>query len=91
MTAEAKEGKQGLCDKKAIIGYVAGYVSSKIYVIWVPWKKEVIETADVIFDEDLIYRNDDAEAAVREETLVLAEVPPLLEEDNNNLLEFNTD
>ena len=91
MTAEAKEGKQGPCDKKAIIGYVAGYVSAKIYVIWVPWKKEVIETADVIFDEDLIYRNDDAEAAVREETLVLAEVPPLPEEDNDDLLEFDTD
>ena len=81
MTAEAKEGKQGLCDKKAIIGYVAGYVSSKIYVIWVPWKKEVIETADVIFDEEIVYRTNDIEAAVREETVVLAEVPPLPEED----------
>src|SRR5213083_1957701 len=70
---------------------MAGYVSSKIYVIWVPWKKEVVETADVIFDEDIVYRNDDVDAAVREETLVLAKAPPLLEKDTDDLLEFDTD
>ena len=55
MTADIKDGDQGPYDKKAIIRYLAGYVSSKIYMIWVPWKKEVIETADVIFDEEIIY------------------------------------
>jgi len=50
-------------------------------VVWVPWKQEVIETADVIFDEDITYRTDDIEAAVREEVVVLAEVLPLPEED----------
>ena len=45
----------------------------------------------MIFDEDIVYRNDDVDVAVREETLVLAEVPPLLEEDEDGLLEFDTD
>ena len=91
MTADAKNGEQGPCDKKAVIGYLAGYVSSKIYVVWVPWKQEVIKTADVIFDEDITYRTDDIEAAVREEVVVLAEVPPLPEEDQDDLFEFDTD
>ena len=60
-------------------------------MVWVPWKKEVIETADVIFDEDITFRTDDIEAAVREETVVLAEVLPLPEEDQDDLLEFDTD
>jgi len=45
----------------------------------------------VIFDEDIVYQNDDLDAAVRKETLVLAEVPPLPEEDQDDLLEFDTD
>ena len=91
MTADAKNREQGPYDKKAVIGYLAGYVSSKIYVVWVPWKQEVIETADVIFDEDITYRTNDIEAAVREEVVVLAEVPPLPEEDQDDLFEFDTD
>ena len=91
MIAKAKEGKQGPCDRKAIIRYMAGYISSKIYVVWVPWKKEVIETADVIFDEDIVYREDDIKAAIREETVVLTDVPPLPEEEEDDLLEFDTD
>ena len=70
---------------------MAGYISFKIYVIWVLQKKEVIETADVIFDEDIVYRNDDINTAVREETLVLTDMPLLLEEDNDDLFEFDTD
>jgi hypothetical protein len=45
----------------------------------------------VIFDEDITYRTDDIEAAVREEVVVLAEVPPLPEEDQDDLFEFDTD
>ena len=70
---------------------MAGYVSSKIYVIWVPWKEEVIEIADVIFDEEIVYRTDDIDAAVREKAVILIEVPPLPEEDRDDLLEFDAD
>ena len=51
----------------------------------------MVETADVIFDEDIVYRNDDIDTAVREETLVLAKALPLLEKDTDDLLEFDTD
>ena len=89
MTAEAKDGEQGPYDSKAVISYLAGYVSSKIYMVWIPWKKEVIETADVIFNEDIIYRDDDIGTAVREEIVVLADTPPLPEEDD--LYEFDAE
>ena len=81
MTADIKDGDQGPYDKKAIIRYLAGYVSSKIYMIWVPWKKEVIETADVIFDEEIIYWTNDIDTAVREKAVVLIEVPLFPKED----------
>ena len=45
----------------------------------------------MIFDEDITYRTDDIKAAVREEVVVLVEVPPLPEEDQDDLFEFNTD
>ena len=45
----------------------------------------------MIFDEDIVYREDDIEAAIREETVVLTDVPPLPEEEEDDLLEFNTD
>ena len=51
-------------------------------MVWIPWKKEVIETADVIFDEDIIYRDDDIGTAVREEVVVLADTLPLSKEDD---------
>ena len=45
----------------------------------------------MIFDEDITYQTNDIEAAIREEVVVLAEVPPLPEEDQDNLFEFDTD
>ena len=56
-----------------------------------PWKEEVIKTADVIFDEEIVYRTNDIDTAVREEVVVLVEVLPLPEEDQDDLLEFDTD
>jgi len=58
-------------------------------MVWIPWKKEVIETADVIFDEAIVYRDDDIEAAVREEIVILADTPPL--PDKDDLFKFDTD
>ena len=82
MIVEVKEGEQGPYDPKAIIGYLAEYVSLKIYMVQIPQKKEVIETADIIFNENIIYRDDDIRAAVREEVVVLVDMPPLPEEDD---------
>ena len=58
-------------------------------MVWIPWKKEVIETADVIFDEAIVYRDDDIKAAVREEIVILADTPPL--PDKDDLFKFDTD
>jgi len=36
---------------RAHIGYLIGYESTSIYRVWIPYKKKVISTRDVIFNE----------------------------------------
>ena len=43
--------KKQKLDAKAHIGYLVGYESTNIFRIWIPHKKKVISTRDVIFDE----------------------------------------
>ena len=43
----------------------------------------------MIFDEVIVYRDDDIEAAVREEIIILADTPPL--PDKDDLFKFDTD
>ena len=40
---------------RAHIGYLVGYDSTNIYRIWIPSKKTVLSTRDVIFDESRTY------------------------------------
>ena len=39
-------------DERAHIGHLVGYDSTNIFRIWVPSKRKIIRTRDVIFDED---------------------------------------
>jgi hypothetical protein len=45
-------GKLQKLAPKAHIGYLVGYESTSIYRIWIPYKKKVISTRDVLFNED---------------------------------------
>ena len=45
----------------------------------------------MIFNKDITYWTNDIKAAVREKIVVLVEVPPLPEEDQDDLFKFNTD
>jgi hypothetical protein len=40
---------------RAHIGYLVGYDSTNIFQIWIPSKKKVVRTRDIIFDETLFY------------------------------------
>ena len=40
---------------RALIGYLVGYDSTNIFRVWVPQKRKVIRSRDVIFDEDKRY------------------------------------
>ncbi|KAM4058347.1 reverse transcriptase (RNA-dependent DNA polymerase) [Hirsutella rhossiliensis] len=53
MTANAQLGlrKRWKLDPRAHIGYLIGYKSTNIFLIWVPLLKKVIATRDVVFDE----------------------------------------
>ena len=56
MTDDTRRGKSRLqrLDPKAWIGYLVGYRSSNIWRIWVPSMGKVINTRDVVFDEDCV-------------------------------------
>ena len=41
---------------KAHIGFLVGYDSTNIFLIWIPSQRKVIRTRDVTFDEDSSYR-----------------------------------
>ncbi|KAM4065904.1 integrase core domain-containing protein [Hirsutella rhossiliensis] len=53
MTANAQLGlrKRWKLDPRAHIGYLIGYKSTNIFLIWIPLLKKVIATRDVVFDE----------------------------------------
>jgi hypothetical protein len=57
MTPEAQDKKKRLqrFNPKAWIGYLVGYQSTNIYRIWVPSKNKVINSRDVIFDEETTF------------------------------------
>ena len=40
---------------RSLIGYLVGYDSTNIFRVWIPQKRKVIRTKDVIFDENKFY------------------------------------
>lgn len=48
---------------KAHIGFLVGYSSTNIFLIWVPSQRKVIRTRDVTFDEDSYYRPHEIDVA----------------------------
>ncbi len=48
-------GKLQKLAPRAHIGYIVGYESTSIYRVWIPYKKKVISTRDVIFNEREFY------------------------------------
>jgi hypothetical protein len=48
-------GKLQKLAPRAHIGYIVGYESTSIYRVWIPYKKKVISTRDVIFNEQEFY------------------------------------
>jgi transposase InsO family protein len=48
---------------RAHIGYLAGYESTNIYLIWVPSLEKVIRIRDVIFDEEKFYSQTEMDLA----------------------------
>lgn len=48
---------------KAHIGFLVGYDSTNIYLIWIPSQRKVIRTRDVTFNEDSFYRPHEIDAA----------------------------
>ncbi len=76
MTKEAKLHQRKLQkpNPKAHIGYLVGYASTNIYKIWVPRRRNVIYTRDVLFDENTFF------AGTREKPLILiSELDALVE------------
>jgi len=73
MTTDAKKKANRLkrLNPKAWIGYLLGYTSSNTYRIWIPFRKEVITTRDVIFNEYAIFNGkmEELENDVREVNL----------------------
>ena len=44
-------------EPRAHIGYLVGYSSTNIYRIWIPYKRKVISTRDILFDESSVYEH----------------------------------
>lgn len=60
MTRDRLRGKASKIEQRAHIGYLAGYVSTTQYVVWVPsmQKHAFLNTACVTFDESTFFRDD---------------------------------
>src|ERR1700726_927994 len=54
-SAQKKAHRLRRLDPKAWIGYLIGYNSSNIYRIWIPSENRVINTRDVIFNENVFF------------------------------------
>lgn len=57
--------KKQKLDARADIGYLMGYDSSNIFLIWLSGKNKIIATRDVQFNETRVYNPDDIDANVR--------------------------
>src|ERR1700684_2188175 len=51
--------KKAKLSPRAMIGYLVGYDSTNIFRIWVPQKRKVIRSRDVLIDENKQYNPDD--------------------------------
>lgn len=102
MTDDTKRGKRRLqrFDPKAWIGYLVGYRSTNIYRIWIPSMGKVINTRDVIFDEDSIFNGEEREImdnlmhSTTEEIEAWAktvELPPTRDANQEELRSFHED
>ena len=49
--------KKDKLSPRARIGYLVGYDSTNIFRIWIPSKERVIRSRDVLFNEDLLYKD----------------------------------
>lgn len=56
--AQTKSNRLQRLNPKAWIGYLVGYSSTNIYRIWNPQTNKVINTRDVTFNEDEIFKGD---------------------------------
>ena len=56
--AQLKQERKKRLESKAWIGYLVGYTSTNIYRVWVPLIGRVINTRDVVFNEDDFFNGD---------------------------------
>jgi hypothetical protein len=67
-------------DPRAFIGYLIGYESTNSFRIWVPQRRKVIITRDVIFDEDSKYNPEEKQQVLAPEIIEIIENPLLGQE-----------
>src|ERR1700712_292775 len=60
---------------KAHIGYLVGYISTNIWMIWVPDLRRCVAMRDVTFDTTKGYKPDDEDLDISEEDITHLEVP----------------
>ena len=83
-------GKLQKLAPRAHIGYLVGYESTNIFRVWIPHKKKVISTRDVIFDEEEFFdgkpmRLTSELMAALDEAVELVELPPETEQEDIHL------
>jgi hypothetical protein len=62
--------KKDKLQARAHIGYLVGYDSTNIFRVWIPSKRKIIRTRDVIFDENSTYTTYDADKYLLQEATV---------------------
>ena len=83
-------GKLQKLAPRAHIGYLVGYESTNIFRVWIPHKKKVISTRDVIFDEEQFFdgkpmRLTNELMTALDEAVELVELPPETDQENIQL------
>jgi hypothetical protein len=83
-------GKLQKLAPRAHIGYLVGYESTNIFRVWIPHKKKVISTRDVIFDEEQFFdgkpmRLTKELMTALDEAVELVELPPETDQENIQL------
>lgn len=77
---------------KAHIGFLVGYDSTNIYLIWIPSQRKVIRTRDVIFDEDRSYMPHEIDAAqLISEPFLLDDTLNIPQSDFTKITEIESD
>ena len=77
---------------KAHIGFLVGYDSTNIWLIWVPSQRKVIRTRDVTFDEDSQYRSHEIDAAqLINEPFLSNDTLKIPQSDFTRLIEIESD